>query len=97
MSASEELERGRLAAEVLANPVFRDALDRINQEIVTKWQAEREQSSREWLWALNQAAKRLEAVLIETMQTGQMRQQQIEMQQTRLEKAGKTLRRAFAG
>lgn len=96
MSASEELERGRLAAEVLANPVFRDALDRINQEIVTKWQAEREKDSREWLWALNQAAKRLEAVLIETMQTGQMRQQQIEMQQTRLEKAGKTLRRAFA-
>lgn len=97
MSASEELERGRLAAEVLANPVFRDALDRINQEIVTKWQAEREKDSREWLWALNQAAKRLEAVLNETMQTGQMRQQQIEMQQTRLEKAGKTLRRAFAG
>lgn len=97
MTEQEELERGRLAREVLENPVFQDAMSRIQQEIVTKWQGEKDGRSREWLWSMSQASKRLESVLIETMGSGQLRAKQIELQQTRLEKAGRTLRRAFGG
>jgi hypothetical protein len=97
MSASEELERGRLAAEVLENPVYRDAMDQLRAEIVTRWQNEKNEADRNWLWALTQASKRLDQVLQDTMATGQLRSKQIELQRTRAEKAGQTLRRVFAG
>jgi hypothetical protein len=46
VSTSQELERGRLAAEVLENTVYRDAMDQIRAEIVTKWQAEKDEKLR---------------------------------------------------
>lgn len=92
---SDELERGRLAKEVLDNPIFKEALAKLQTEIVTKWQGERDEKSREWLWTLSQASKRLTSVLTEVMQTGQMREHQIELQRTRAEKVGQTLRRTF--
>ena len=97
MTEQEELELGRQAREVLENPAFQGAIARLQQEIQTKWQGERDKDSREWLWALMQASKRLESVLIETMGSGQLRAKQIELQQTRLERAGRTLRRALVG
>jgi hypothetical protein len=97
MTEQEELELGRQAREVLENPAFQGAIARLQQEIQTKWQGERDKDGREWLWALMQASKRLESVLIETMGSGQLRAKQIELQRTRLERAGKTLRRAFGG
>lgn len=95
MSASEELESGRLAKGVLENPAFQAAMSQIQTEIVTKWQAEKDGEQREWLWALMQASKRLESVLKSTMETGQFRAQQIELQRSRLEKAGSAFKRAF--
>lgn len=95
MSTSQELERGRLAAEVLENTVFRDALDQIRAEIVTKWQAERDEKVRDWLWTLMQSSKRLESILSETMNTGLLAQKQLELERSRAEKVGATLRRAF--
>ena len=95
MSTSQELERGRLAAEVLENTVYRDALDQIRAEIVTKWQAERDEKVRDWLWTLMQASKRLESILSETMNTGLLAQKQLELERSRAEKVGATLRRAF--
>ena len=97
MSASEEIERGRLAADVLENPVFRQAFEQMRSEVVAKWRGEKDGAARDWLWTLDQATKRLESILIETMQTGQMRQQQIDLQQSRLQKAGATIKRAFTG
>lgn len=91
MNASQELERGQLAKEVLENAVFRDALDSIEQEIYRQWQAEKQASEREWLWALMQAHKRLQAVLTDTMQTGSLRSKSIEMQQSKLARIGRTL------
>lgn len=95
MSASEELERGRLATEVLENRVYQDAMDQLRAEIVTKWQNEKNEADRNWLWSLMQASKRLEKIMTDTMQTGQLRSKQIELQRTRLEKAGRTLRQTF--
>lgn len=97
MTEQEELELGRQAREVLENPAFQGAIARLQQEIQTKWQGEKDKDSREWLWSLMQASKRLESLLIETMGSGQLRAKQIELQRTRLERAGKTLRRAFGG
>lgn len=95
MNDREDLERGRLAAEVLENPVFRDAFDRIQQEIVTKWQGEKEERQREWLWSMSQACKRLESVLTEAMNNGLVAQKQLDLHQSRAERFGQKLRNAL--
>lgn len=92
MSATEELERGQLAADVLANRVYIESMAQLQQEILSKWETEKEQADREWLWALMQAAKRLDKVLAETMQTGQLRSKQIEMEHSRAQRLGRALR-----
>lgn len=95
MSMTQELERGRMAAEVLENPVFRDALDQINAEIVTKWQVEKDEKVRDWLWTLMQASKRLDSILTETMNTGILANKQLELERSRAERIGATLRRSL--
>lgn len=95
MSASKELERGRLAADVLENAVYVDAMQQLQTEIVTKWQAEKDEKQRDWLWSMMQASKRLEKLLTDTMQTGQMRAKSLELQRSRAERVGATLKRAF--
>ena len=96
-NATEELERGRQAAEVLENPVYQDAMARLQTEVLDKWQNEKDGAARDWLWSMMQACKRLDKVLTETMQTGQLRSKQIEMERSRAEKLGSTLRRTFTG
>ena len=96
-NATEELERGRQAAEVLENPVYRDAMAQLQTEVLNKWQNDKDAAVRDWLWSMMQACKRLDKVLLETMQTGQLRSQQIEMERSRAERLGATLRRTFTG
>lgn len=95
MTEQEELERARLAREVLENPVFRETFERMEKEILAAWQVEKDEKSREWLWSMNRAAKRVESVLTEAMNSGKFREKQIQLAQTRIERAGKTLRTAF--
>ncbi len=52
MSATEELERGQLAQDVLENHVYVESMAQLQQEILTKWQGEKGQQEREWLWSL---------------------------------------------
>lgn len=92
MTPTEELERGQLAADVLENEVFKDAMAQLQQEIVTQWQGEKDQLSRDWLWTMNRAAKRLQQVLTDTMQTGKLRQEQVRRDQTKLERLGSKLK-----
>lgn len=95
MTASQELERGRLAADVLENAVYIDAMTKIQTEIVTRWQSEKDEAQREWLWSMMQASKRLESLLKETMGTGQLRQKSLELERSRAEKIGAALRRVL--
>lgn len=95
MKASQELERGRLAADVLENAAYQDAMTKIQTEIVTRWQVEKDEAQREWLWSMMQAAKRLESVLKDTMATGQMRSKSLELQRSRAEKIGAALSRVL--
>jgi hypothetical protein len=92
-NATEELERGRLAQEVLENRVYVESMAQIETEITERWQVESDPKAREWLWTLTQAHKRLQAVLRDTMLTGQLRSKQIERDQTRLERLGSVFTR----
>lgn len=93
MTPAEELERGRLAAEVLENPAYKDAQRQIRDEIVSRWQAEKDGEARDWLWTMIQASKRLDSVLRDTMQTGLLRQQQVELHQSKLQRMAAAARR----
>jgi hypothetical protein len=91
MSAQDELERGQLAADVLGNRVYTESLAQVQAEILTRWESEKSQPDREWLWALMQASKRFAKVLEETMQTGILRSKQIEKEQSRTARLRKTI------
>lgn len=93
--AQLELERGRWATEALNNPAFQDAMAQIQTEIVARWQVEKDERQRDWLWNMMQASKRLQKLLADTMQTGQLRAKSLEMERSRAEKVGATLRRAL--
>ncbi len=82
-----------MAAEVLENPVFREAFDQMRAEIVSKWRAEKDERVRDWLWTLDQATKRVESILTDTMNTGLLAQKQLELERSRAEKFGATLRK----
>ena len=93
MTGQEELERGQQAADVLANPMYQEAMERLITEATARWQKEKDADARDWLWMLVQAGQRVNKVLEETMQTGKLRSKQIEMEQGRLARIGKTLKR----
>lgn len=93
MSASEELERGQLAADVLTNRVYAESMAQIEREITEKWQNEPDFERQKWLWTLMQAHRKLHAVLRDTMQTGQLRQKQIEQERSRSERIGNAFMR----
>jgi hypothetical protein len=95
MTPTEEIERGRLAADVLENPVFREAFDQMRAEVVKKWRSEKDEKVRDWLWTLDQATNRVESILTKAMQDGQIAQKQLEQQASRLERLGSTLKRNF--
>lgn len=93
MSAIEELERGRQAAEVLENPVFTESFDQIREEVINQWQAEKSEAQRLHLWQMIQVANRLESVLRNTMATGQLVAEAIRRKQSALERGKEFLRR----
>lgn len=88
---SDEIERGRLAREVLDNPVFIAAMAQIQAEVVSQWQNEKNPKDREWLWSMNQACKRFQQVLTQTVASGEFKAQKIEQERSRLARLGRTL------
>lgn len=95
MTPTQEIERGRLAADVLTNQVFEEAWDTVEQEITTRWRSEEDARQREWLWTLLQASRKFKSVLTETVQTGQVRAKALEVERSRAERLGQTLSRPF--
>lgn len=86
MNAQEELERGQLAADVLANRVYVESMTQIRDEILARWQIEQDEARRDHLWRMVQCHKRLESVIAEVMTTGKMRQKSIQAEQSRADR-----------
>lgn len=79
-----ELERGRLAAEVLNNPVYAEAYDQIHAEIVTKWRDASDQETREHLHRLQKCLSKVQQVLQATMNDGKIAAKALERERTGL-------------
>ena len=95
MSTENDIERGRLAAEVLNNPAFADAFDKIDKEIVSKWRDARDKDEREHLHRLLMCLQQLKGALSSALITGQVASQQLEQRLSWSEKAGRTVRRSL--
>lgn len=88
---TDEIERGRLAREVLENPEFIRTMAQIHEEVLSKWQSETDPKQREWLWLMSQARKQFQEVLTQSIADGEFTSRQIEMRRSKLERLGRTL------
>lgn len=78
MSLDNELERGRLADEILANPVYTESFTMIEQELTRKWRESRDPQEREQLHQLLRMLDKSRTVLEATMRSGQVASKELE-------------------
>ena len=93
MSLHDEAQRGTLAGEVLANPVYTEAYGLIEQEIIAKWQSATDLETRERLHLMLKMLGKVQQVLNGAMQSGKVSSKELEMQQSRLERLGSAFKR----
>lgn len=74
LKLADESQRGSEARQIIANPVFADAMKQLKREIIEKWSdcPARDTEGREWLWKHYQAALRFEQIITSIMETGKM-------------------------
>ncbi|MBP9131024.1 MAG: hypothetical protein KBF50_12180 [Steroidobacteraceae bacterium] len=70
----QETERGRQAAELLAHPLLKEALDAIEAEVVSQWGQcpARDHEGKEALWQLYKTAQKFRGVLTGYVDTGKV-------------------------
>ena len=93
MSDATEAQRGQLAAQVLDNPVYRDAYELIESELVRLWRDSRDRDEREQLNQLQRMLAKVQEVLSSTMRSGQVAVRELQRKQTTLQKIGSRLQR----
>lgn len=74
----QDAERGRLAAEVLNNPVYAEAFDLIHTEITNTWREASDAETREHLHRLQKCLTKVQAVLTHTMNEGKVASKSLE-------------------
>ena len=82
MSDEQEAIRGRLAQDVLDNPVYAESYGMIEQEIMPKWRDSRDALEREELHRLLKMLSKARNVLESTMRTGQLAMAELERKRT---------------
>lgn len=86
---SDESQRGHAAQRILNDPIFKDAMAAVKQEVIDRWAAApaRDTEGREWLWQHYQVALKFEEVFSTMINTGKMAD--IEREQTATDKVRK--------
>jgi hypothetical protein len=74
MTPEQEMRRGEDAARILAEPLFKEAMEKVRSEVIAQWSAApaRDTQGREWLWQFYQVAAKFENTLVSVMETGKM-------------------------
>lgn len=74
----DEIQRGEQAQTVLNDPLVIEALDGIEEIILTQWQEAKETTEREELWYTLQGAKRFRNYLTIVKENGEFEKAQLE-------------------
>lgn len=81
MNLDQKIAHGNEARAVLNNPAFKDAMQKMKQEVIDRWAAcpARDTEGREWLWQHYQVALKFEETLVEALNTGKLALQEKEL------------------
>lgn len=71
---AERAARGNQAAILLADPIIREALDAMKQQLVDAWAATsaKDTEGRDWLWRQYQVACKFEEQMLSIVNTGKL-------------------------
>lgn len=92
MSDIQDVERGRLAEDVLNNQVYDESYGLIEKEIHSKWQNSRDKEDREHLHRLLMALLLIRSSLEATMRSGLLAADKLRREQNLAERIGQRLR-----
>lgn len=89
MTPEQEVERGRWAEEVLANPVYAEAHGLIAQGITEQWRNSRDAAEREQLHQMLRMLDKVQTLLESTMRTGKVAQAELKRKASLAERIGR--------
>ena len=92
MTDEQDVKRGRLAEDVLANEAYTDSHDQIEQEIYRKWQESRNPDDREQLHRLLMALRLVKSALESTMRSGKLAAAELERKANLAQRVGRALK-----
>ena len=96
MSHEAELQRGKLAQEVLDNPVYIEAHAAIEQETIRLWREARNPEDREQLHQLLLMHEKAKVALESVMRSGQIAEAELSRKLSRAEQIGEVYARRWA-
>lgn len=97
MSRQEELDRARLAREVLENPIYTEAFELVEKGIIQAWREARDKEDREHLHRMLLCLNKTRGVMQGVMASGKVTEETIRREQSKLQRIGTGLRSAFGG
>jgi hypothetical protein len=89
----EEARRGQLAHDALTNPVYVEAHEAIDAEIVRLWRDSKDTNEREQLHHLLKVHAKAKAIMEQVMRSGEIAQAKIAEKKSRLSRIGQTFTR----
>ena len=80
MTPKEEIQRSEAAKRIYNDPLFKEAMKLVREEILRKWEETpaRDTDGREWLWLFHQAANKFDNTFKTWLETGKMAEMQLE-------------------
>lgn len=91
MSDESELDRGRMAEDVLNNPVYRDAYHQIEQGLTQAWRESRNHDEREEIHQLLRMLDKVKQSMEGVMRRGEFAKASLVRRQNALQKIGRRL------
>ena len=82
------IDKGRLAKEVLENPVYQEAFDSIKKELYSQWQNSENQTEREHLYIAHKMMDKLQSTFKQAVTNGEVEVKVWEHKRTIAERIG---------
>lgn len=95
MSLTIDIERGRRAEEVLENPIYRESVESIENEVIRQWREARNPQDREQLHQFLLMLGKVQTALEATMRSGKVAADLISRERTRAEQIGEAALRGL--
>ncbi len=96
MSDELDVQRGRQAQEVIDNPIYIEAFELLEQEIIKQWRDARETQDREQLHQLLLMLGKSKTTIESVMRSGEIAAAEIARKQSRADQIGSLYQRRWA-